>query len=157
MINNLFSRLVTFNPTCTFKPQFFNGIPDRSMRARGLGTGTAAWISRVLLGGFALAGMSLQAHATVSATPASLSWASVPVGNTGGQKVATLSNTNTTAITISSIAIGGTNAGDFRIFSKTCGTSLAASTSCTVNVVFAPTAAGNRPPLISPIRRVPRR
>src|ERR1035438_7125962 len=80
--------------------------------------------------------------ATVS--PASLSWAAVPVGGKGAQKVVTLTNSGTTAITISSIAISGTNPGDFTIFSKTCGTSLAASASCTANIIFGPTVAGAR-------------
>ncbi len=80
--------------------------------------------------------------ATVS--PTSLSWASVPVGGKGAQKAVTLTNTATTAITISSVTLTGTNAGDFQIFSKTCGTSLAASASCSANIVFAPTSSGTR-------------
>ncbi|HEY1580287.1 MAG TPA: choice-of-anchor D domain-containing protein [Terracidiphilus sp.] len=66
------------------------------------------------------------------------------VGGIGGQKVATLTNSGTTTLTIGSVALGGTNPGDFRIYSKTCGTSLAPSASCTANVVFAPTTTGNR-------------
>jgi len=90
------------------------------------------------------ASLGVSAFAAVSASPTSVSWAYVPVGNTGGQKVVTLTNTGTTAITISSIVLSGANPGDFRIYSKTCGASLAASSSCTVNVVFAPTTTGNR-------------
>ncbi len=82
--------------------------------------------------------------AAVTASPTSLSWAAVPVGGKGAQKVVTLTNSGTTAITISSIAFSGTNPGDFTIFSKTCGTSLAASASCTANIIFAPTVAGAR-------------
>lgn len=82
------------------------------------------------------------AQGTVS--PSSLSWASVPVGGIGGQKVVTLKNGGTAAITISSISFSGANPGDFRVFSKTCASSLAAGASCTANVVFAPTASGNR-------------
>src|ERR1035438_9414039 len=87
-------------------------------------------------------GASYLAAATVS--PASLSWASVPVGGKGAQKAVTLTNSGSAAITISSIAISGTNPGDFTIFSKTCGTSLAASASCTANIIFGPTVAGAR-------------
>ena len=82
------------------------------------------------------------AQATVS--PTSLSWASVAVGNAGGQKPVTLTNTGTTSINISNIVITGTNAGDFSIFSKTCGTSLAASASCSANIIFKPTTTGTR-------------
>jgi Abnormal spindle-like microcephaly-assoc'd, ASPM-SPD-2-Hydin/Glycosyl hydrolases family 39 len=94
----------------------------------------------VILALCALPGVS--AFAAVSASPTTVSWAYVPVGNTGGQKVVTLTNSNTTAITISSIAL--TNTADFKISSKTCGTSLLASSSCTVNVAFAPTTTGTR-------------
>ena len=82
------------------------------------------------------------AQATVS--PTSLTWASVAVGNAGGQKPVTLTNTGATSINISNIAITGTNAGDFSIFSKTCGTSLAASASCSANIIFKPTTTGTR-------------
>ena len=77
-------------------------------------------------------------------SPTSLAWASVAVGGKGAQKVATLTNNGTAAMTISSIAISGANPGDFTIFSKTCGTSLAAAASCTANIVFGPTVAGAR-------------
>lgn len=82
--------------------------------------------------------------AQVSVSPSSLNWVSVPVGGKGGQKVVTLTNSGSAAITISSIGFTGANPGDFEIFSKTCGSSLAGSTSCTANIIFAPTATGNR-------------
>lgn len=85
-------------------------------------------------------GASLLAQAGVS--PSTLNWVSVVVGGKGGQKVVTLTNSGTTAITISSIKFSGANPGDFEIFSKTCGTSLAVSASCTANVLFAPTTTG---------------
>ena len=87
-------------------------------------------------------GILLFAQASVS--PTSVSWASVPVGNKGGQKVVTLTNGGSAAISISSIWFSGTNPADFQIFSKTCGTSLAAASNCTVNIVFAPSATGLR-------------
>lgn len=93
-------------------------------------------------------GMSVS-HAAVclaSATvaPASLSWNFVPVGGRGGEKSVTLTNTQTTSITISSITLAGANPGDFKIYSQTCGSSLAASASCTATIVFSPTTTGNR-------------
>jgi hypothetical protein len=107
--------------------------------------GTAAgWALKLVLGACAFQLMGLSAFAAVSASPTSLSWAWVPVGNKGGQKVVTLSNSNSTAISISSIGFSGADPGDFQIFSKTCGASLAALSSCTVNVIFAPTTAGTR-------------
>lgn len=84
------------------------------------------------------------ANAAATVSPTSLSWNWVTAGGKGGQKTATLTNGNSSAITISSIALGGSNPGDFQIYSKTCGTSLAASASCSVSIVFAPTTTGSR-------------
>lgn len=96
----------------------------------------------VALGLVVLQGTNCLAAATVA--PASLSWASVAVGSKGAPKAVTLTNGNSTALTISSIAFAGANAGDFQISSKTCGTTLAADASCTASVVFAPTTSGTR-------------
>lgn len=83
------------------------------------------------------------ALAAVTATPTTLSWAYVPVGSKGGQKAVTLTNTGTSALSISSVALGGANSNQFQIYSKTCGSTLAASASCTANIIFGPTATGN--------------
>jgi hypothetical protein len=92
----------------------------------------------------ALSGSGSGPTGNTSVSPASLAWASVAIGNKGGQKIATLTNGNTTAITVSNITLTGANAGDFAIFSKTCGSTLAPSASCTANIVFGPTATGTR-------------
>ena len=81
---------------------------------------------------------------SVSVSPTSLSWYQVAVGNTGGGKSVTLTNSSSSAIGISGIGITGTNSGDFYIGANTCGTSLAASASCTLSVYFRPVAGGTR-------------
>ena len=111
------------------------GSAPSTMRWRGLA-------ARGVIAACAFGGVDCLA--AVSVSPTSVNWVSVTLGNTGAQKAVTLSNTNTAAITISSINITGANPGDFKIYSKTCGTSLAASSSCIVNVVFAPAIAGAR-------------
>src|SRR6201998_3702863 len=83
-------------------------------------------------------------NAFVSASPTSLSWVSVPVGGGGAPKAVTLNNGGTTSISISSITLSGADPGDYEISSKTCGTSLAASASCTASIVFAPKVSGTR-------------
>lgn len=55
-----------------------------------------------------------------------------------------LTNNTTTGLTGISISFTGANSGDFQASSNTCGTSLAAGASCTINVDFAPTASGPR-------------
>jgi hypothetical protein len=76
-------------------------------------------------------------------TPTSLSFGSVKVGTTSAAKILTLKNVGTTAITITSITIAGTAAGDFAQ-TNGCGSSLAASASCTISVTFKPTTTGTR-------------
>jgi len=56
----------------------------------------------------------------------------------------TLKNTGTTALQIASIAIGGSNPGDFVISSNACGATLAAAGTCIVKVEFTPQAEGTR-------------
>ncbi len=71
--------------------------------------------------------------------PGSLTFSSQPVGTSSSVQNLTLSNTSSAALTISSIAISG----DFSE-TNTCGTSLAANTSCSISVTFTPTATGSR-------------
>ncbi|MCW2974785.1 MAG: coagulation factor 5/8 type domain protein [Actinomycetia bacterium] len=75
----------------------------------------------------------------LSASPASLAFASTVVGTTTAAQSTTLSNNGTSTATISSIAASG----DFAQ-TNNCGTSLAVGASCTINVTFTPTAAGAR-------------
>lgn len=69
----------------------------------------------------------------------SLTFTSQPAGSTSASQAVNLSNTGTAPLTIASIATSGD-------FSQTnnCGSSVAAGTSCTINVVFNPTATGSR-------------
>jgi hypothetical protein len=60
------------------------------------------------------------------------------VGITSAVMTTTLYSTGTAPLSISSIAIGGTDAGQFAISSSTCGTSLAPQTSCTISLTFTP-------------------
>ena len=85
---------------------------------------------------------------TAKLAPSSLSFGSVTVGTTSAAKTVTLTNIGTTALTISAIAITGTNAGDF-LQTHTCGASLAAGASCTISVKFKPTAKGARSAAVS--------
>src|SRR5580698_1581432 len=59
-----------------------------------------------------------------SLSPASAGFGNQTVGVTSTASLVTLTNTGTAALTLSSIAIGGANSGDFAE-SNNCGTSLA--------------------------------
>jgi FG-GAP-like repeat/Cep192 domain 4 len=78
-----------------------------------------------------------------SFSPTSLTFASQAVGTTSAPQVITLTDVSGTTMTISSIAITGTNLSDYAE-TNTCGTSLAGKKSCTISVTFTPTATGTR-------------
>jgi len=80
---------------------------------------------------------------TLNLAPASLVFGVWLVGTESGQQVETLTNTGGSALAINSVAITGTNATDFDL-SSTCGSSLGAGASCTLNVTFAPSQLGQR-------------
>jgi Glycosyl hydrolases family 39 len=96
----------------------------------------------ILLAPSLISGSKCLAAATVS--PSSLSWASVSLGNVGAPKSVTLTNGGSASISIRGIAFTGTNAADFIISSKTCGSTLAAKAGCTVAIRFKPSATGTR-------------
>lgn len=79
----------------------------------------------------------------VKFAPASLTFASQSIGTTSAPQTATMTNLGSTALTITSIAIGGSNPTDFAQ-TNTCGSSLAPGGSCGITVTFSPTVIGSR-------------
>jgi len=77
---------------------------------------------------------------TVTLTPASIAFPNTIVGTTSDAQIVTLKNTGTVAVTITSIAMGGTNATSFPELG-TCGASLAAGASCSLYIAFDPASA----------------
>ena len=77
--------------------------------------------------------------ATLSTT--SLNFGSQTVNTTSAGQTATLQNSGTSALSISKIAVSGTNASSF-IASNNCGSSLAAGQSCAIQIQFHPNAVG---------------
>jgi sugar lactone lactonase YvrE len=74
---------------------------------------------------------------TATLTPTTLSFGSETVNGTATAPALTLSNTSSVTLNISSIMIGGANPGDFAK-TTTCGSTLAANTSCSITVTFTP-------------------
>jgi probable HAF family extracellular repeat protein len=83
-----------------------------------------------------------------SLSPTSLTFPTQVIGTTSAAKTVTLKNTGNANLTISSIAITGTNLGDFAQ-THTCGSSLAGGASCSISVEFKPTASGTRSAALS--------
>ena len=79
----------------------------------------------------------------LSLAPPSLSFGVSVVGNGSGPQVETLTNTGGSELVINSVAITGTDATDFSQTS-TCGPSLGAGATCTLQVTFTPSALGRR-------------
>jgi hypothetical protein len=90
-----------------------------------------------------LSGTGVAAGPNPSLQPASLAFGGWAVATKSTPQTATLTNSGNTALSVTSIAIGGTNAGDFHE-SNNCGSSVAAGAKCTVTVTFTPSATGNR-------------
>jgi Beta-propeller repeat/Abnormal spindle-like microcephaly-assoc'd, ASPM-SPD-2-Hydin len=87
-------------------------------------------------------GIALAPAAVLS--PTSLSFSSTPTGTSSTAQPVTLANNGNASLTISNIKATGD-------YSQTnnCGASLAASSNCTINVVFTPTATGARSGTVS--------
>jgi len=87
--------------------------------------------------------------ASVSLAPHSLCFGNQPVATTSSAETITLSNSGSTAVSISGLAIGGANSGDFAEIADTCGSPLAAGGACTIGVTFTPSSAGQRTATLS--------
>ncbi len=74
----------------------------------------------------------------------SLSYTNQNIGATSAAQSVTLRNGGTDKLNIASVSVTGVHAGDYAISANSCGTSLAASSQCSVSVTFTPTAAGTR-------------
>ena len=80
----------------------------------------------------------------VSLTPSTLSFGSAALGTPSAPQGVTLTNSGTATITGISISITGTNSAEFSA-TTTCGTTLGTppgTNSCTINVIFTPSATG---------------
>jgi len=81
--------------------------------------------------------------AWASVSPTSLSFGNQAIDTTSAVKTVTLTSAGTANLILSSIAITGTNAGDFAKTSN-CPATLAPGKKCTVNVTFTPSQLGSR-------------
>jgi Beta-propeller repeat/Abnormal spindle-like microcephaly-assoc'd, ASPM-SPD-2-Hydin len=115
---------VTFTPT------------DKNLRKAALGISDSDAASPQAI---ALSGQGT----VVSLSAKVLAFGKQPVGTTSAPQSVTLTNTGSTQLNFTGIAISGTNKADFSQ-TNTCGTSIAAKASCTITVKFSPTATGAR-------------
>ena len=123
----------TLNPrsSCTINVRF--GPTATGVRAAAITVNTSDPAGPQTI---SLSGTGIASAATV--TPGTLTFSS-PLNVTTTAQTITLSNTGTAPLGINSIRLGGINPNQFSITSNACGASLAAGSSCTINVAFRPT------------------
>lgn len=81
---------------------------------------------------------------TASLTPSSLAFGNQTVGTATSLQSASLANTGTGPMTFT-IALGGTDPGDYILLANACSSPLQAGQSCLIPVEFKPTTSGSRP------------
>jgi hypothetical protein len=129
------------DPAQTCWAVYGSGLPTApvtSLQVFSAGANSILEASTYGRGIWALALLTHPAQGTLS--PASYTFASQQVATTSASTTVTLANTGTTAMAISDVAVTGDYAQ-----TNSCGTSLATTTSCSIQVTFTPTAAGDRP------------
>ena len=126
---------IAANGSCTVSVKF---APTASGSASGSLSVASNAPSSPLTAALSGTGTTSGPGSALTASPASVSFGNQAVGSTSGAQTVTVSNPNSTAVSVSSVSASGP-------FSQTntCGTSIAANGSCTVSVKFAPTASGS--------------
>jgi hypothetical protein len=91
-----------------------------------------------------LSGSNVATAPAIKLTPSGLAFAAFVIGTTSAPQSVTV--TNTSAATVTGLAVGNPSTADFTIASgsNNCGASLTAGASCSFSVTFDPTAAGAR-------------
>ena len=125
---------IAVGSTCTIQVRF---LPT----ATGSRTGVLTVYGNIAGGQVTaiLAGTASPAAAVVL-NPITLTFPSMLINSTSAVQNITISNTGSASVGLKTPSV----AGDFKLAANTCGTSLNASTGCTVSVVFSPTASGTR-------------
>lgn len=104
-------------------------------------TATLLNTGMVLVAGGGSASSELYEQVVVS--PPSLSFSNQPTATTSASQTVTLTNNESTALTIKSVSINGANASDFAE-TDNCVGNLSVGASCSINVTFTPAATGRR-------------
>jgi hypothetical protein len=79
---------------------------------------------------------------TISLSPTTINFGNLADGTTSAKVPITVTNTGSSTVTFSSIAVTGTNSANFAQ-TNNCGTSLTQGNACTINVTFSPSTAGS--------------
>lgn len=78
----------------------------------------------------------------VTLSVATIAFGNQADGSTSAPKTVTLTNNTSSPLSVSSVALAGTNAGEFAVSSNTCGSSVGGHSSCKIGVMFEPVTPG---------------
>ena len=109
----------------------------------GLRTGSLAIASNSVVPVLSIPLTTTGLQGTLQATPSVLSFGTTQVGKSSGLPLV-LTNTGNAPVTVSSLAPSGAQASSFAADSSCTGVTLSANATCTLNVSYTPTAAGNQ-------------
>jgi uncharacterized repeat protein (TIGR01451 family) len=84
----------------------------------------------------------------INVIPATIDFGTVFVGITSPAQAVTIQNLGDVSLSLSGIALSGSDASQFAISSNNCGATLSAGASCTVQLTFTPTTAGAKGALL---------
>jgi hypothetical protein len=133
---NACSAILPANSSCAISVQFAPTVAGSQA-----GTLTISDVTRALPQTVALSGVGI-APPAFGVNPSSLSFAAQTVGQASAPQTLTVSNTGGAPLANVGFQITGSSAGSFSTGSTTCGATLTNGGSCTVQVVFTPTASG---------------
>ncbi len=95
-----------------------------------------------------LTGTGLAPAPAVTLAPGSLDFGALPQGSSASLNIS-VTNSGTSALHVTTVVVGGANAGDYSSSSPTCNFAIAANSACTIIVTFAPLAPGLRSAAVS--------
>jgi FG-GAP-like repeat/Abnormal spindle-like microcephaly-assoc'd, ASPM-SPD-2-Hydin len=132
----------TFAPAINFCTGIAGNVPGSVAVADVNGASVPDLLVTNQYVGSTVGSLAVLLDTVVVLSPGILTFGNHAPGTTSYSLTATLTNTGSTTLNISSISIIGANASEFSQ-TNTCGTSVSAGQHCTISVVFRPTAYGN--------------
>ncbi len=141
VLNAAGNPVFTFNPSLVGSSPAIDHVPSTAGTPYAAAPGTDFYGNpRKTNNAVDVGAIEFIAPPSLTVTPASLAFGAQVVSTTSATKTLTLTSTFSTATTINSIVVSAPFARP--TLGGTCGATLAANTSCTINVVFTPTATG---------------
>ncbi len=144
--NNNCGTSIEAGANCTVRVTFTPSATGSRTAALSIAAGVGSGPQTVSLSGTGATG-------ALSISPTSLSFGSQLVGSSSAAQSVTLTNSGNAALSISSVAVSGTNASSFAQ-NNNCGSSVAAGGTCAIAVSFSPSTSGALTALLTVVNSV---